>query len=869
MRLICYLLLALLTTLITSAWSHADTLWAENLTESKNGQIKISRATARHGRILQIDPIELSQKFLNLDQPVEITLPLPDGGMLSIRLTPSQILSETLALKYPKMMSYQAQEIGRPENIGRFSISHLGLFGFFRFNNQWLLLSPKYQGHSEEYFSYWYKDGLVEATQASKTKDFLLTSLPIETPQLSAKLINTGDEVRTFRLAISTTGEYTQRLGGTADNVVAEIMNLVNRINQILLIDLALQFELVDNQDIIFFDADTDPFTNAVAATDIVTNQRIVDAAIGSENYDVGHLLGTNGGGLAFVRGACDTSLKAQGYSGASNPQGERFYINFVAHELGHQLGATHSFNATNSGSCDTGQRDNNTAYEPGSGSTIMAYAGFCGSQDIQNDSDPYFHAISIEDIHDHVESFSVQNCGTRSDLGNNIPQIQLEGNSYTIPANTPFLLSASGSDADNDPLTYTWEQFDNGGTEGATSSRAELNSDNRNNPLFRSFPPVDIAQRYFPQLSDVLDAQTSIGETYATTDREMQFRLTVRDNKGGVNQQTLSIDVVSSTQPFSLDDPSNWQGLSERQITWDRGNTHEPPINCLSVDILLDNQGNGEFETALVTGTTNDGSYDLIVPNIDTDNARLMLRCNENIFYVVNTQNFSILSTGPIGPSIDGQMSITLAEDSSVNIDFSDIVVSDADSNYPEDFTLIIQSGDNYTLNLQNLTVASNFNGLLNVPVVINDGELDSNVFVLSIEVIAVNDAPIAFDDTFSVPQNSTTRVLDVLQNDTDVDGDTLSIDSFRYSGAGQLTLLDGQLNYSPSAGFSGRETIEYDSTDGQLTDQASVKINVVVATDRTTGSGSGSVYVLLFYALFIFFVKQVSSTHHRPEYK
>jgi hypothetical protein len=1030
----------------------AETLWQENPIQAKSEQIKPLRTLAENARYLQINQTSLNNTFSNLHISTEITLPLPNGLTVSVNLNPSSILSSELAEKYPNFMTYQAQQIGEPKNIGRFSISHLGLFGFFRYNNQWMLLSPKYQGEALEYASYWYKDAPTQSETKSITADFLLAEEQLDKPELARKLVTTGDTVRTYELAISTTGEYSQRLGGTAANVVAELMNLVNRINQILLVDLALQFELIDNQAIMFFDAANDPYTNSDIATDIEVNQDIIDQAIGNQNYDIGHVLGTNSGGLAYVGVVCNSQFKAQGYTGLNNPQGERFYIDLVAHELGHQLGAGHSFNATNSSSCAEGQRDSSSAHEPGGGSTIMSYAGICGSQNLQNDSDPYFHAISIQDIRDYVDSFAGQRCGVESTIDNAIPQIELSQNAYTIPANTPFSLSGSVTDADNDLLTYTWEQFDNGGTLGATKSLAELNSDNGNNPLFRSFSPVDIAQRYFPKLTDVLAGQTSLGETYATTDRDMRFRLTARDNKGGVNQQDLVITIASDNQTFSVDTPTQWQAFFEQTVTWDIGDTLITPINCSNVDILLIADVNNPIETTVLTQTPNDGQQNIRVPNITSSAARLVLRCSNNVFYALSDGAFPIIVLDPVAPMIEGQTAISLSEDSNRQIDFADLNVSDPDSDYPEDFTMALQDGDNYSINQQTLTPDANFSGTLSVPVVINDGELDSNVFTLQVQVVAVNDAPIAADiqnaisidedsqrqidfadltisdpdsaypedftmtlqdgdnysinqqvlipdtnfngelivsvvvndgeldsnvfflqvqvmpvndapvatsvsqsvislnedtqaqieftdlsvsdpdsfypqdftlviqdgdnysinqrtltpdtnfngtltvsvivndgeldsnvltlqvqvvpvndapvasnDTISVVQNSAVTTIDVLANDSDVEMDTLNIASFSYAGQGQVTVLNQQLTYIPAAGFTGSESIVYTVSDGTLTDDASLNIqvnSVTVDSGDSSDSGGGSMLLLSLLSFLCFSVKLYTRT-------
>jgi hypothetical protein len=860
MRLMTLQSILILTLSFTNFAIQADELWQPKTTQEKSEQLKPLRAMANNARYIQINQNVLNHTFANPKLSAEIVLPLPNGLSVSVKVSPSPILSEALAEQYPHFMTYEAEQVDQPKNIGRFSISHLGLFGFFRYNNQWMLLSPRYQGEAEEYASYWYKDAPTQFETVSLAADFLLADKKQEQPVLAQKLVTTGDTVRTYKLAISTTGEYAQKLGGTTENVLAELMNLVNRINQVLLIDLALQFELIDNQAIIFLDPTSDPYTDSNIATDIEENQSVIDQAIGSQNYDIGHLLGNNGGGLAFVGVVCDNQFKAQGYTGLSNTQGERFYIDLVTHELGHQLGANHSFNATNSDSCAEGQRNNNTAYEPGSGSTIMSYAGICGSQNLQNNSDPYFHSISIQNIRDYVDGFYGQRCGVDVAIDNAIPQVQLTQNVYTIPSDTPFVLSASATDADNDLLTYTWEQFDNGGTLGATNNLTEMNNDNGNNPLFRSYNPIELSQRYFPQLSDVLTGQTRLGETYATTDRDLRFRFTVRDNNGGVNQQDLVITVTTANQTFNIDTPTQWQGLSKQTVTWDIGDTLKAPINCANVDILLIADAVNPIETKVLMGTPNDGQQNITAPNVTSVNARLVLKCSDNIFYALSPAAFSIMTTETVAPKIDSQKTISLSEDTTTQIEFADLNVFDPDSAYPEDFTLSLQNGDNYSINQQTLTPNMDFNGMLSVSVVVNDGTLDSNVFSLQVQVRAVNDAPVANNDNISVEQNSGSVAIDVLINDNDVDRDMLSIDSFSYSGQGQVTISNQQLRYTPASDFSGMESIFYVVSDGTLTDDGTLSIQVNSVMAASNDSGGGSMMLLSLLSFLCFSVKFVN---------
>jgi hypothetical protein len=357
-----------------------------------------------------------------------------------------------------------------------------------------------------------------------------------------------------------------------------------------------------------------------------------------------------------------------------------------------------------------------------------------------------------------------------------------------------------------------------------------------------------------------VLTGQTRLGETYATTDRDLRFRFTVRDNNGGVNQQDLVITVTTANQTFNIDTPTQWQGLSKQTVTWDIGDTLKAPINCANVDILLIADAVNPIETKVLMGTPNDGQQNITVPNVTSVNARLVLKCSDNIFYALSPAAFSIMTTETVAPKIDSQKTISLSEDTTTQIEFADLNVFDPDSAYPEDFTLSLQNGDNYSINQQTLTPNMDFNGMLSVSVVVNDGTLDSNVFSLQVQVRAVNDAPVANNDNISVEQNSGSVAIDVLINDNDVDRDMLSIDSFSYSGQGQVTISNQQLRYTPASDFSGMESIFYVVSDGTLTDDGTLSIQVNSVMAASNDSGGGSMMLLSLLSFLCFSVKFVN---------
>ena len=400
---------------------------------------------------------------------------------------------------------------------------------------------------------------------------------------------------------------------------------------------------VANNNLIVYSNAATDPYTNNNGSAMLAQNQTNLDTVIGSANYDIGHVFSTGGGGVAFRFGPCNVSLKAQGVTGLPSPTGDPFHVDFVAHEMGHQFGANHTFNST-AGSCGGGNHNASTSYEPGSGSTIMGYAGLCGADNLQLHSDADFHGISIQEIVNFTTG-SGNVCAVKASTNNTPPTVDAGPNgnpAFTIPKNTPFQLTGTASDANGDALTYDWEEFDLGPT-GA------LNSPSGNAPLFRSFLSSTNRTRTFPKLTNLLNNTQTIGELLPSYARALNFRLTVRDNRaggGGINQDTIALQVSGSAGPFQVTAPNTavtWAGGSTQTVTWNVAGTTAAPVNCANVNLLLSTNGGTTFPTTILAGTPNDGSQAITVPSVVTTQARLKVACATNIFFDVSNTNFVI----------------------------------------------------------------------------------------------------------------------------------------------------------------------------------------------------------------------------------
>jgi hypothetical protein len=773
---------------------------------------------------------------------MRISLPIADTSnpFADYSMTKTRVMSPELSAKYPQMQSY---EIRHGEDIGYLVLTGNTIRGAYQIEGKWhdVLSTPESStdgvndaAKSEMTVSIVPSfDNQVEAKQALQqieslhqellSPEFLKKALAKnglaeENLSNTEQLLNdTGEVLTSYRLAVSASGEYTTRLGGTVEDALAGIVTLFTRVNQILEKDLAITFELVGNTDsLIYLNAATDPFSNDNASADLDANQEVTDNTIGSANYDIGHLVNTNGGGLAGLGSICINSFKAQGYTGSPNPIGERFIVDLLIHEVGHQLGGEHSFNATES-SCGGGNRSSSgrSAVEFGSGTTIMSYAGLCNSQDLRNFSSPHFHAFSVSQMRQTIER---NNCGTDTAQNNTPPLIALDGTNYTIPANTPFLLDATIMDAEQSALENIWEQVNPGGFSGGTASIQEASEDNGDNPLFRSFELEPLTYRYFPRFPSILSGNLIPGEVYPDTNRQLTMRLVSRDQEGGVASEDVTIDVVKTSDSFAITSQlqdSTWSSGSTQTITWNTGDSELAPINCANVELLVDTNNDTLFEYIVASEIPNTGSAQIVVPSLSLDNARLMLKCADNIFFSVSEGSVTFSSDALIAPVIVGQAaSIEIEEEAGFIIPLTSLVVNDADSDFPNGFTLSVFEGDNYTVSGNVITPAQDFNGMITVPVQVNDGSQDSNIFNLDAIVTPLNDQPVVIDQldvNIIEDQSITLRISDLVV--TDVDNN--QADLFLIVGDGSDYTFEGN-TITPTPEFNGNLAVNVSVGDG-----------------------------------------------------
>ena len=600
--------------------------------------------------------------------PLVLALPLPDGGTARFALREAPVMERELAAKFPQIKTYAGVGLDDAAATVRLDLTPQGFHAqVLSPGGNTFYIDPVRRTDAQHYLSFYRHDMNRAAAGVAPTCEFAPTANDIKDThrRLAAAAATgaaqaSGSQLKTYRLALSNTPEYAVTKGNTVLSVLAAEVTTVNRVVGVYEKELAVRLVLIANNNLLVFlsGIGTQPsptFDNSNGGALLGQNQANIDRIIGSANYDIGHVVSTGGGGIAGRGVVCNSSFKANGVTGLPNPVGDAFDIDFVAHEMGHQFGGSHPFNG-NAGNCAGGTRSPNTAWEPGSGSTIMAYAGICTStNDLQAHSDPIFHTGNYQEMRAFITSTS---CGTLAATGNTAPVVSAPASGKTLPISTAFKLTATATDAESDPLTYMWEEMDLGPQKAPNDPQVA----GQNVPLFRSFVPVASGTRYFPRLSNLINNSTTIGERLPTVTRALKFRCTARDQHsglvgviGGVDYSAfVNMDVVSTAGPFVVTAPNSglsWTGGTPQAVTWDVAGTDVAPVSCATVNLRLSLDGGLTYPVLLAAGVPNNGSASVTVPNLTTGQARLMVEAADNYFFDISNVNFTI-TPGP-GPSI------------------------------------------------------------------------------------------------------------------------------------------------------------------------------------------------------------------------
>ena len=559
-----------------------------------------------------------------------IELPTPDGGMEMFMIEAADVFHPDLAAKYPGIKAYKGYSLDVPGSYIRMGYGASRLHAMILREGAQTTYIDYIKGSEQKYAVYYRND---YGFRARHQFECLVNEDSRDIEDVEIATTRHGDcELRKYRLALACTGEYASFHGGTVESVLVEYNVAMARVNGLYERDAGITMELIANTDeVIFLDGSTDPYTNNSGGAMLAENQNTCDDIIGSVNYDIGHVFSTGGGGVANLRSPCNNNSKARGVTGLGSPINDPFYIDYVAHEMGHQFGGNHSYN----NSCG-GNRNNSTAVEPGSGSTIMAYAGIC-SPNVQSNSDDHFHGVNLIEIANFVTG-NGNSCAEIIPTTNNAPGVTVANAVVTIPARTTFFLNADATDTDGDMMTYCWEQMD---IEIANMPPQGINT---GGPMFRSNSPNTDSRRFFPRRIG-----ESTWEVLPTVTREMNFMCTVRDNNSSVGctgEVNVEVNVFDTGSPFRVTAPNTdvvWPASDIKEVTWDVSGTDSAPINSTLVDIFLSIDGGETFDIVLAEDASNDGSHEVVVPDIPTDMARVVIVGNDNVFYDMSDDNFSI----------------------------------------------------------------------------------------------------------------------------------------------------------------------------------------------------------------------------------
>jgi hypothetical protein len=650
-----------------SLWSfetHA-TAQAQSTTEPIRAYRRVSLSTTALTSLLRQAPLEFSPNASQ--RRIILTLPIADGTLSRMAVVESPIMAAELAARYPEIKTYAAQGVDDPTITARFDWTPTGFHGIVLSPKGTVLIEPASVSDVENYVVYFQGDVTVGSGECGVTAEeqeaAISRNVQLKKSSRTISAVTSGTALRTYRLAVAATAEYTQAYGGgTVGGGLAAVTTTINLVNAIYEREVAIRLSLIANNDaIIFTNTATDGYTSDSTTSLIAENQAKLDSVIGTANYDIGHVFDGRilGGGSFSWQGlgtfgvVCVNGVKARGVDIFRSVSPTNLYAYYsAAHEIGHQFNATHTFNTT-SGTCG-GQRAPGTAYEPYNGSTIMAYRLACSPDDLRS-TDTYFHNASVEQIVNFTTLSNGNSCATQTGTGNSAPNVDA-GLSYTIPMGTPFTLTAAGGDIDGDAVTYAWEEFDVG-------TPAPPNTDDGSRPIFRSFAPVSSSLRTFPQLQDVLSGFASVGESLPTTTRTMNFRVTARDNRaggGGVNSAATQVNVRADAGPFTVTQPAsgaNWPTGSVQNVLWNVANTNNAPVSCANVRITLSTDGGATFPIILADNTPNDGSEAVTIPGTPTGIARIKVEAVGNIFFNISrgftisgsaTQTLTVASINP-----------------------------------------------------------------------------------------------------------------------------------------------------------------------------------------------------------------------------
>lgn len=602
---------------------------------------------------LQTAPMEFTEAARK--SPCKLAFPMADGTFEEFAVWEISIMEPELAAQVPFIRTYAGASLLDPRKTIRLSYTLHGFSAMIMrpdFGTEFI--DPVAKGQDAYYMVYDLRALPAEEWNVDPGDFKIDRSMLDEQPALYTPPVqDRGTQIdpvklKVYKLIVSTTGEFSQDHGTTPQQVFSAVAEYINKVNAAYERDMAIRFQLVQASLLVMFmDPNSDPFSGGDNGTLAAENQNaLAGASVPLSAYDIGHVLNRGGGGVGGLGVICQQG-KSRGCSSGSGSYGPTFLF-VIGQEIGHQLGGNHTWNRCGGAAGD--QRHGSTAYEPGSGSTIMSYAGICGSDNIQGVADLYFHAGSIQEIRTVVDLGSGAQCGSYIQTDNNLPIVTLPyKDNFFIPIGTPFELNGSAIDPDGDPLTYSWEGIDFG-------PEAPLGEQVASSAIFRTYPAVNETNRYFPQLSTIRNNGTDPREILPAYTRDLTFRFTARDNRaggGGVAWADLAFKAWGDAGPFRVQSPNAtndvWHVGEYTEVRWDVANSDKAPVNCTHVNIRLSVDAGLTYPIVLASHVLNDGSHYVLVPNNVTPLARVRIDGDDNVFFDISDKNFKIqLPTQP-----------------------------------------------------------------------------------------------------------------------------------------------------------------------------------------------------------------------------
>jgi subtilisin-like proprotein convertase family protein len=655
--------------------------------------------------ILATAPLRFSDDAQSKQVIVEI--PFPDGTLQHFRIEEAPTMHPDLQAKYKDIRSFAGYGVENRSASMRCEYSPSGFSAMIFLPESTYFVDPFAKGNTTFYTAYDKKD-----FKSDKKMDCQVIESLGDQGAVDGEA-RTGDgKLRTYRLALACTGEYATYHGGTVPKVMAAMNKSITRVNGVYEKEHSITLVMVPKNDtLIFLNASSDPYMNSSGSTMLNQNQTTCDQRIGTANYDFGHVFSTGGGGIANLQSPCKNGAKAKGVTGLTDPINDPFDIDYVCHEMGHQCGGEHTFNNSCGGNISA-----TSAYEVGSGSTIMGYAGVC-SPNVQNNSDAYFHQQSLAQINTYMVTGTGNTCAVKTNTNNNSQPVVSAGADYIIPKSTFFELTSAATDADGDPITYCWEQWDK------ESAPQAPKSTNTVGPAFRSYFPKVSPTRTFPSLDNIVKNTNNTWEVLSSVARGYNFRVTARDLHNGFgrsNSDIMTVTVTAGAGPFLVTAPNTtgikWDVLTKQTVTWNVANTDAAPISATNVDILLSTDGGYTYPDTIATNVPNTGSYEITVPNKPSTKARIKVKGSGNIFFDISNADFTIyLPPVPlfvIGTNVTSSSICKDNKDSlSVNLSFTSVagykeLIKIATKNIP--------TGAKVTLSADTLTPTGNIKVVL-----------------------------------------------------------------------------------------------------------------------------------------------------------